>query len=185
MAEWEAPARALERAIAEFAAQRPISRAGVAELADRAGVGRATVYNRYDSPLDLFIQVLYADLEPGHRWEEQRQAEGGYSAEEQLRLATGEVADHMARFRAVYRNALADPADRGVYEALVRHFIDYRLAFMARITHPDLPAVSRQVVAQFVSHGFAGAIEAWLRDASVAQEDLVDAVVACAPVQWG
>lgn len=91
----------------------------------------------------------------------------------------------MARFRAVYRNALADPADRGVYEALVRHFIDYRLAFMARITHPDLPAVSRQVVAQFVSHGFAGAIEAWLRDASVAQEDLVDAVVACAPVQWG
>ncbi|MFJ1609860.1 hypothetical protein ACIOHS_42010 [Streptomyces sp. NPDC088253] len=63
------------------------------------------------------------DLERGHRREERRRSEGGSSAEEQLRLATDEVADHVARFRAVYQNAPADPADRGVYEALVRHFI--------------------------------------------------------------
>ena len=48
---------AFERAIVELAAQRPVSQITVAELADRAGVTRATFYNRYTTPLDLLIQV--------------------------------------------------------------------------------------------------------------------------------
>jgi hypothetical protein len=71
-----------------------------------------------------------------------------------------------------------------VYEALVRHFTDYAMALISRCTHPDLPKSNRQVVAQFVAHGFAGAIKAWLRDNSVTKGDLVDATVACAPVWW-
>lgn len=39
-------------------------------------------------------------------------------------------------------------------------------------------------MAQFVSHGFAGAIEAWLADGGLSSDDLVEAVVACAPVWW-
>ena len=101
-----------------------------------------------------------------------------------LRLATGDVADHVDRFRAVYQHALHDPADNGVYEALVRHFTGYSLAFMARCTHPDLPAANHQVIAQFVAHGFAGAIKAWLSDGSVAKTDLVEAAVSCAPAWW-
>ena len=131
--------QALAQAIVELAAQRPVSQITVAELADRAGVTRATFYNRYTSPLELLIQVLYADLERGHRLEEARRAEGGYSAAQLLRLATGDVADHVERFMAVYRHALHDPADGGVYQALVRHFTDYGLAFMARSTHPACP----------------------------------------------
>ena len=64
-----------------------------------------------------------------------------------LRLATGDVADHVERFMAVYRHALRDPADGGVYEALVRHFTDYGLAFIARCTHPGLPGANHQVIA--------------------------------------
>jgi hypothetical protein len=45
-----------------------------------------------------------------------------------LRLATGDVADHVERFLAVYQHALHDPADDGVYEALGRQFTDYGLA---------------------------------------------------------
>jgi hypothetical protein len=78
----------------------------------------------------LLIQVLYADLDRGHHLEEARRAEGGYSGAQMLRLATGEVADHVERFRTVYQHARHDPADEGVYEALVRHFADYSLAFM-------------------------------------------------------
>jgi hypothetical protein len=100
------------------------------------------------------------------------------------RLATGEVADHVERFRAVYQHARHDPADEGVYEALVRHFADYSLAFMARCAHPDLPDANHQVIAQFVAHGFAGAIKAWLSDDSVTRTDLVEAAIACAPVWW-
>jgi AcrR family transcriptional regulator len=168
----------------ELAAQQPVSRITVADLADQAGVTRATFYNRYSSPLELLIQVLYADLERVHRLEDARRAEGRYSAVQMLRLATGDVADHVERFMAVYQHALHDPADDGVYEALVRHFTDYGMAFMARSTHPDLPGTNRRVMAQFVAHGFAGAIKAWLSDHSVTKTDLVEAAVACAPVWW-
>ncbi len=177
-------AHAFEQAIVELASQRPVSQITVADLADRAGVTRATFYNRYSTPLELLIQVLYADLERGHRREEARRAEGGYSAAQMLRLATGDVADHVERFMAVYQHALHDPADGGVYDALVRHFTDYGLAFMARSTNPDLPDANYQVIAQFVAHGFAGAIKAWISDDSVTKSDLVEAAVACAPAWW-
>ena len=98
---------------------------------------------------------------------------------------TAEVADHVERFWDVYRQALHDPADRGVYEALTRHFTVYALAFIARCTHPDLPTTNQQIIAQFVAHGFAGSIKAWLSDDSVTKADLVEAAVACAPVWWG
>ena len=176
--------RALAQAIVELAAQRPVSQITVADLAGRAGVTRATFYNRYTSPLQLLIQMLYADLDRGHRREEARRAEGRYPATQLLRLATGDVADHVERFRAVYQHALHDPADDGVYEALVRHFAGYSLAFIARSTHPDLPGASHQVIAQFLAHGFAGAIKAWLSDDSVTKTDLIEAAVACAPVWW-
>ena len=55
---------------------------------------------------------------------------------------------------------------------------------MARSSRPDLPGASHQVIAQFLAHGFAGAIKAWLGDDSVTRTDLVDAAVACAPVWW-
>jgi hypothetical protein len=82
------------------------------------------------------------------------------------------------------QHARHDPADEGVYEALVRHFADYALAFIARSTHPDLPAANHQVIAQFVAHGFAGAIKASLSDATVTKTDLVEAAIACAPAWW-
>jgi AcrR family transcriptional regulator len=179
--------QALTQAIMQLATQRPVSQITVAELAERAGVTRATFYNRYSSPLELLIQVLYADLERGHRREDERRAEGAYPPEQMLRLATAEVADHVERFRDVYRQALHDPADRGVYEALAHHFADYALAFIARCTHPDLPAANHRIIAQFLAHGFAGAINAWLADdsaAAVTKADLVEATVACAPAWW-
>jgi AcrR family transcriptional regulator len=176
--------QALVQAIVELAARRPVSQITVADLAERAGVTRATFYNRCNSPLDLLIQVLYADLERTHRLEDERRADGGYSSAQMLRLATGDVVDHVERYKSVYQHALHDPADRGVYEALVRHFTDYALAFIARCAHPALPPANHQVIAHFVAHGFTGAIEAWLSDDSLAKTDLIDAAVACAPAWW-
>jgi hypothetical protein len=144
---------------------------------------RATFYNRCSSPLDLLIEVLFTDLERAHRLEESRRAEDGYSPAQMLRLATGDVADHIEPFLAVYRHAVHDPADGGVYEALIRHFTEYALGFIARCTHPDLPDTNHQVIAQFVAHGFAGAIKAWLSDDAVTKANLVRALSG-APVWW-
>jgi AcrR family transcriptional regulator len=171
-------------AIVDLASERPISQVTIADLADRAGVTRATFYNHYASPLELLIRVLVADLERVHRLEDERRIEGGRTAAEMLRLSIADVADHIERFKPVYLHAVHDPADGGVYEALVRHFTDYAVAFIARSTHPDLPEANHNVVAQFVAHGFAGAIKAWLGDYSVTKGDLVEAAVACAPVWW-
>jgi AcrR family transcriptional regulator len=177
--------QALAQAIVELAARQPVSQITVADLAGQAGVTRATFYNRYRSPLELLIGVLYADLDRVHRLEDARRAEGRYSAVQMLRLATGDVADHVERFMTVYQHALHDPADNGVYEALVHHFTDYALAFMSRSAHPDLPHANHRVIAQFVAHGFAGAIRAWVSDDSVSKTELVEAAVACAPRWWG
>ena len=75
------------------------------------------------------------------------------------------------------------PDGRGL-PRLVRHFTGYGLAFISRCTHPDLPDANHQVIAQFVAHGFAGAIKAWLNGDSVTKTDLIEAAVACAPVWW-
>lgn len=176
--------RACERAVVELAAESPISQVSVADLAERAGITRATFYNHYANPLALLIEVLLADLERAHFGEETRRAEGSYSAEEMLRLSIVDVADHIERFEAVYRLAVHDPADGGVYESLVRHFSEYALSFIEQSAHAGLPASNSGVIAQFLAHGFAGAIKAWVGDPSVSKDDLIDAATACAPVWW-
>src|SRR3984885_14310127 len=145
--------RACEVAIVELASELPISQITVADLAERARVTRATFYNHYANPLELLIQVLLGDLERAHHDEEERRAEGGLSAAEMLRLSIVDVADHIERFKAVYQHAVHDPADGGVYEALVRHFADYSVEFIVRSAHPGLPDANHQVIAQFVAHG--------------------------------
>ncbi|WBB59370.1 TetR/AcrR family transcriptional regulator [Streptomyces sp. WMMC500] len=177
---------ALQRAAVELASERPVSRITVAELTKRAGVTRATFYNRYSTVLDPLIEVLYADLETGHRLEDRHRAEG-WADQDLLRLAVGEVADHVERYADLYRQSLGDPADRGIYTALVDHFDNYALAYLARCTRqaiPGTPETGHQVVAQFLAHGFAGAVKAWLGDPDVTREDLVEAAVACAPAWW-
>ena len=89
-------AQACEQAIVELASQRPVSQISVAELAERAGVTRATFYNRYSSPLELLIQVLFADLERAHRFEEAR------SSRRRL-LASPTVAPYDRRGRRSHR----------------------------------------------------------------------------------
>lgn len=174
---------ALREAVVELAAQKPVSQIKVAELAERAGITRATFYNRYSTPLDPLIEVLYSDLETGHRLEDRYRAEG-HPGQMLLRLAITEVVDHVERFEAVYRNALGDPADRGVYDAMVRHFNAYALSFLTRVTDPELPDSGHEVIAQFLAHGFVGAIKAWLSDPDTTKEELVHATVACAPAWW-
>ncbi|MFI9103153.1 hypothetical protein ACIGXA_21785 [Streptomyces fildesensis] len=40
------------------------------------------------------------------------------------------------------------------------------------------------MIAQFLAHGFAGAIKAWLSDPDTTKEELVHATVACAAAWW-
>jgi AcrR family transcriptional regulator len=73
--------------------QQPVPRISVAALADRAEVTRATIDNHYDTPLDVLIGVLTADLDRGRQREEQWRSVGRYRAVELLRLTTAQVVD--------------------------------------------------------------------------------------------
>ena len=176
--------QACEAAIVELASELPISQITVADLAERAKVTRATFYNHYASPLDLLIQILLTDLRRADHNDEERRSRGDLAAPELQRISLGEVADHIERYKAIYRQAVDDPADAAVYAALVRYFADYATWFIARCAHPDLPAANHHIIAQFLAHGFAGAIKEWLSDNSLTKEDLVDAAVACTPPWW-
>lgn len=77
-------------------------------------------------------QITVADLESGHRREDRCRAEG--AGPELLHLAVCEVADCVERDADLYRQTLGDPTDRGAYDAMVRHFNDYALAYLARST---------------------------------------------------
>jgi AcrR family transcriptional regulator len=177
---------ALRQAVVKLASGRPVSQITVADLTRCAGLTRATFYNHYTTVLDPLVEVLYADLEDGHRREQQRRAENR-PGRELLRSAVGDVADHVEQYADLYRHALGDPADHGVYNALIRHFDDYATNYLARSADRGIsgfPGAGLPVVAQFLAHGFTGAIKTWLADPDVTREDLVDAVVACAPAWW-
>lgn len=68
--------RATEEAVITLASTRPISRISVSELAEAAGVSRATFYNRYATPLDVLTRVLRADLRARRAEDEERRSAG-------------------------------------------------------------------------------------------------------------
>ncbi|MDX3853925.1 TetR/AcrR family transcriptional regulator [Streptomyces sp. AK02-01A] len=177
-------AHALEAAVITLAGERSASRISVSELADRAGVSRATVYNRYGTPLEVLVHVLRRDLDSARHEDEARRRTGSTQADEALRLATQDIADHVLRFAEIYRRALLDPADQGVYAALADHFAEYSLPFIERSAPLPVPESSHMIVAQFLSHGFVGAIKQWLLDETITRDELVEAVNACAPAWW-
>ncbi|MEV0039696.1 TetR/AcrR family transcriptional regulator [Streptomyces sp. NPDC050804] len=176
--------RATEEAVITLASTRPISRISVSELAEAAGVSRATFYNRYATPLDVLTRVLRADLRARRAEDEERRSAGTVPPDVNLRLATGDVVDHVERYREIYRHARHDSADHGIYDALTEHFTDYSLAFMRTSGHAPPEGVDHRIVARFLAHGFAGALKAWLSDDGVSRDELVEAVSATAPVWW-
>ncbi|SNT64013.1 transcriptional regulator, TetR family [Streptosporangium subroseum] len=176
--------RATEEAVITLASTRPISQISVSELAEAAGVSRATFYNRYTTPLDVLTRVLRGDLQARRAKDEERRTTSTAPPSVALRLATRDIVDHVERYRGIYRHSQHDSADRGVYDALTEHFTDYGLAFMRTSGHAPPEGINHQIVAQFLAHGFTGALKAWLSDDSISRDELVEAVSAAAPAWW-
>jgi AcrR family transcriptional regulator len=175
--------QALEQAVLAMAATMPASRISVSQLCSRARVTRRTFYNRFDTPVQVLAQVLRRDLAELAVDDSHRGTRSEESPEVLLRLANSAIVDHVLRYREVYRQALL-ASDAGVFEVLVDHFVDYSTAFIRRSSALTLPDAGIDLVAQFVSHGFAGAIKAWLRDPVITREVLEEAVAVVAPAWW-
>ncbi|WP_062380083.1 TetR/AcrR family transcriptional regulator [Demequina pelophila] len=161
-------ADALREAVLELAAEQPIERVAVTEIARRAGVTRATFYNHATSPQALLAAALGDELdEMRARFLADVEADRRHIAES-WRSSTTDVARHILRHEAVYRAGLAPSADRdgtALAELLAQHIEDTLAAYRETLgTAPADPEESARLAmrASFQSHGVVGAFRAWL-----------------------
>lgn len=156
---------ALRAAIIRLASANPLSMVTVAQLAATAEINRATFYDHFRSPGELLAEVLRPDLDELRMLDNQLREDATLTTHQIFRQALIGVAEHVTRFRDVYRLALPDPRDNVTHHILVQHFdesIKRRLA--VRALRPDLsadaPGFTLAIASRFVAHGFVGAIEA-------------------------
>jgi AcrR family transcriptional regulator len=180
---------ALRVAIVQLASANPLSTVTVSQLASTAEINRATFYDHYRSPGALLAEVLRPDLDALRLMDIELREGAVLTTHQIFRLALIGVAEHITRFRDVYRLALPDPRDNVTHHILVQHFdesIANRLA--VRALSPDqlsvAPGFIPAIASRFVAHGFVGAIEAWLEDDSLTQGDLVESIEQSAPAWW-
>jgi AcrR family transcriptional regulator len=176
--------QAIEHSVVHLAARKPISHVTVAEVCEEAGVTRRTFYNRFSSPQQVLVQVLQRDLADLASHDADRRATANGSSEVLLRLANADIVDHVLRHNDIYRQALTLSSDARVFDVLVNHFADYALAFVRRVPGLDLTSEGIDLVAQFLAHGFAGAIRTWLSNPATTRDDLEKAAVMVAPSWW-
>jgi AcrR family transcriptional regulator len=180
---------ALGATIVALASERPLSTITVSDLAKAAGINRATFYDHFRSPGDLLAEVLRPDLDALRARDATLRAANELSTEQIFQIALVGVAEHVERFRDIYRLALPDPHDNVTHHILVAHFdesIRQRLALndLQGKTVADAPPLNHAVAARFLAHGFVGAIEAWLEDDSVSRGELIESITQSAPAWW-
>jgi AcrR family transcriptional regulator len=180
---------ALGATIIALASERPLSTITVSELASTAGINRATFYDHFRSPGDLLASVLRPDLDVLRAQDNALRTSAELSTAQIFQIGLTGVAEHVQRFRAVYRRALPDPHDNVTHHILVEHFdesIRQRLALNDLVSsiEADAPPLNHAVAARFLAHGFVGAIEAWLEDDTISQTDLIASIMLSAPTWW-
>ena len=174
---------ALSAAIVELASEQALSTVTVSQIAARAGINRATFYDHFASPGALLASVLSPDLDAVRQRDNDLRDTGATSSEQIFRIALVGVAEHVERFRPIYALALPDPADNVTHHMLVAHFdvsIRHRLTLLTTAA-PDL---NHAVASRYLAHGLVGAIEAWLEDATITREHLVESMLLSAPPWW-
>jgi AcrR family transcriptional regulator len=175
---------ALAEAILALAADAPVSRITVADVAREAGINRATFYSHFASPADLLSAVLSADLDEITRVDGEVRLAGARPPAQVTHQSFVEVVQHVLRFRDVYRQAMTD-ANGGVTRNVLsaqfsrgcRKHID---EFVAPERVPGDPAV----IAAFLAHGLAGAIEEALGSDTWTVDGLADLLVGLMPEWW-
>jgi Bacterial regulatory proteins, tetR family len=128
-------AQACERAVVELASEPPTSQVTVADLADRAGVTRATFYSHYGSSWSCSSKCF-----PPTRsaLPTSKRVVGPRAGARPRKAAPLDRRRHRSH-RTLPPPVPARRARRGrlrVYEALVGHFTDHALAFLSRVPTP-------------------------------------------------
>ncbi len=183
-------ADSLADAILALAAERPIERVTVTEVARLAGVTRATFYNHATSPAALLAQVLERELDAIRGDFLGRVEDGAADVEQIWRASELTLVDHVLAHQAVYRQGLtaADDPRGSVLATLLANHVEVSLGALARThgTPESGPEATRvAMAAAFVGQGTAGALRAWLNTpAPHDPAEAVDALLSLIPPLW-
>lgn len=168
----------LYEAILAVDAEAPISSVTAADVASRAGVGRATLYRHADSPHQLLLAALQSELD--------FLREGAYQGdlsdldELQSKFAPTllRVVSHVVRRVNVYGPALLSNESPAVAKMLIDHLHESVLELTVRLskdawqrilpTPDDIdPGLLREAAASGFAHLFVGVLTSWLRRGGV------------------
>ncbi|BDZ61675.1 hypothetical protein Lsed01_01866 [Demequina sediminis] len=183
-------ADALAAAVLALAAERPIERISVTEIARHARVTRATFYNHATSPSMLLTRTLEAELDRIRSdFLEEVTADPG-EVERIWRDSELSLVQHLLAHAAVYRCGLApaEGAHGSVLAALLASHLEggllaYADASGMRAAGSDL--VRLEMAAAFVSQGTVGALRAWLLSPEPHDPHFaVDTIVGFIPAMW-
>ncbi|WP_162916390.1 TetR/AcrR family transcriptional regulator [Cohaesibacter haloalkalitolerans] len=163
----------LAEAVLTLAAESDIAGVSVAELARRAGVNRSTFYDHAQSPVELLTRVLSQDLDHMRRTGMEQLRRDGQLLRYLTRSTLREIIRHVVRHEAIYAGPSCSSSTFALRVVLAEHIEQSMLTILGE-GFVSMPVADDQLVplmAAFLGHGAAGAIEAWLGLPSPRDED--------------
>ncbi|MGO1735169.1 MAG: TetR/AcrR family transcriptional regulator [Leucobacter sp.] len=176
---------ALHEAAEKIAAGTAAIDITVSQLADAAGINRATFYKHFASPSEAVAAVIHHYLDPVRdRYIKATQA--GDDSLESFRLCIQESIDYIDSHRSLFATSIANPHDGAVQRTLADHFIQTVSMYLEqRAQHdPPMPEIDIAAVARYVASGITGSILGWVLDGTTDRDPLVAALVAVVPAWW-
>ncbi|MBK0417843.1 TetR/AcrR family transcriptional regulator [Leucobacter sp. CSA1] len=176
----------LHRAIAALAAKAPVTEITVSQLAEDAGINRATFYKHFDSPSETLASFLQAELGPVRDRFSADFSSPDVDPVDAYRNCVQGVLDHVERFRDVYAMAIATPHDGVAQNLLCDFFTDTVHPFLESRSKvdPRVLELEPNTAARFFAHGIVGAIKSWVLNGDPDREYFVRTLVGCAPDWW-
>ncbi|WP_062387079.1 TetR/AcrR family transcriptional regulator [Demequina iriomotensis] len=183
-------ADALAEAVLALAAERPIERVAVTEIARVAGVTRATFYNHATSPAALLTSVLVRDLDAIREEFFAGVDRAPQDIEDIWRAGELVLVQHVLAHAAVYRRGLAhaDGEHGSALTELLAGHVEASLLRFARdhgvdVARGDGPRFA--MAAAFVAQGTAGALRVWLDGPEPLDPQVaVDTILSMIPPLW-
>ncbi len=154
----------LTEAVLALAAERDIASVSVAELTRRAGVNRGTFYDHAQSPIELLTRVLSQDLDDVRRIGMDQLRRDGQLLRHLTRSTLRGILQHVIRHEAIYAGPSGSSSTYALRVVLAEHIEQSMLPILGQgfvqVPIPDTDAV--RLMAAYLGHGAAGALEAWL-----------------------
>ncbi len=176
----------LADAVLALAAERDIAHVSVAELARRAGINRGTFYDHAQSPVELLTSVLSQDLDEVRRIGMDQLRRDGQLLRHLTRSTLRGILQHVLRHEAIYAGPSGSSSTYALRVVLAEHIEQSMLSILGQgfVQVPIPDADAARLMAAYLGHGAAGAVEAWLHLPSPRDEaKLLSAIEAIHP-QW-